>query len=333
MILDVQQDGMKIPKVEYEVYRIEDENKLIKLDLNLCKNNKIDISIPVSINGSIDIYNSSSGYYNDLCYTTTSDFGTDICLDDRRQNFIDNNLTLCEENCVLIDYDYTYKNAKCSCDIKIKLPLVEEIKFDKEKLKNNFIDINNIANLKCLKCYKIVFKKNNIKYNYGFYILCFIYLLYFVCLFLFYYKFYFWYFENVESVFFPPKNDINIEHMDTSSKKDNNLNQIKNSTKVIKIKKRTYIKKDGRIIKFKEVIKDKHSDNDITQIKGDISNNDNKNNSKGKIEILFNKEEKKENQKVKTKEEVLDYTDSELNSLSYEEALKIDKRTFIQYYI
>jgi len=145
MILDVEENGMKIPKVEYEVYKINQENSLIKLNLNVCKNNKIEISIPIEINDNIDIYNSSSGYYNDICYITTSVYGTDISLKDRRKEYIDNNLTLCEENCILIDYDYIYKSAKCSCEVKIELPLIEDIKFDKEKLKNNFVDINNIT--------------------------------------------------------------------------------------------------------------------------------------------------------------------------------------------
>ena len=32
MILDVEENGMKIPKVEYEVYKINQENNLIKLN-------------------------------------------------------------------------------------------------------------------------------------------------------------------------------------------------------------------------------------------------------------------------------------------------------------
>ena len=47
MILDIEEKGMKIPKVEYELYKINQENNLIKLNLNLCKNNKIEISIPI----------------------------------------------------------------------------------------------------------------------------------------------------------------------------------------------------------------------------------------------------------------------------------------------
>ena len=189
-MIEVEQDGMKINKVEYEVFNINNENELIKLNLSLCKDTKIDVSIPAEIDDNIDKYNSSSGYYNDFCYILTSESGTDISLSDRRKEFIDNNLTLCEENCDLIEYDDFYKKAKCSCEIKIDVPLLEDIKFDKEKLKNNFKDINNIANIKFMKCYKVVFTTGNIKSNYGFYILGFIILLFLICLFLFYYKYY-----------------------------------------------------------------------------------------------------------------------------------------------
>ena len=121
MILDVEEEGMKIPKVEYEVFKLNEENNLEKLNLSYCKGENVEVSIPVTINGSIDLYNSSSGYYNDICYLTTSKYNTDICLKDRRQEFIDNNLTLCEENCFLKDYDYINKKAKCSCKIKLNL--------------------------------------------------------------------------------------------------------------------------------------------------------------------------------------------------------------------
>ena len=80
-------------------------------------------------------------------------------------------MTLCEENCQLIDYNYINKKVKCSCDIKMNLPNIEEIKFDKELLKKSFIDINNMINLNVMKCYKKVFIKNNLKYNIGFFIL------------------------------------------------------------------------------------------------------------------------------------------------------------------
>ena len=44
--------------------------------------------MPFEITENIDKYNRSSGYYNDICYTTTSEDGTDITLKDRRTNFM-----------------------------------------------------------------------------------------------------------------------------------------------------------------------------------------------------------------------------------------------------
>ena len=53
---------------------------------------------------------------------------------------------------------------------------------------------------------------------------------------------------------------------------------------MIKIKKRTYVKKDGRIIKLKEEIKNKNSDNNIIEMNGNILNN---NNTKSKMFLWY----------------------------------------------
>ena len=76
--------GMKIPKLEYEVYYPlnNDGNELIKLNLTSCKGTKIEISIIVEINDSLDKYNPKSEYYNDICAKATSESGTDINLKD-----------------------------------------------------------------------------------------------------------------------------------------------------------------------------------------------------------------------------------------------------------
>ena len=140
------EEGMKIPKTEYEIY-YPFNNNLTKLDLISCKDTKIEISISVKINGSIDKYNSSSNYYNDICTKTTSDSGTDISLKDRRNEFFYNNMSLCEENCELIDYNYTNEKVKCSCDVKLKIPVNYDIKFNKKDFFKNFVDIKNIANI------------------------------------------------------------------------------------------------------------------------------------------------------------------------------------------
>jgi len=109
-----------------------------------------------------------------LCSKVTTDSGTDITLTDRKNEFVENNMTLCEEDCDLADYDYDSEKVKCSCKIKIKLPLIDEIKFDKKKLYDSFIDIKNIANFNLMKCYKEVLTKDCIKKNYGLFVFEFI---------------------------------------------------------------------------------------------------------------------------------------------------------------
>ena len=86
--IDVFQEGMKIPKVEYSVFQKINESYFMKLDLTLCRNDKVEISVPIIIAEDIDKLNISSGYYNDICYISTSDNGTDIILKDRKNDLL-----------------------------------------------------------------------------------------------------------------------------------------------------------------------------------------------------------------------------------------------------
>jgi len=161
-----------IPKVEYEVYYPFTINNFTKLNLSICKNIKIEISIPIIINkDEIDKYNKSSGLYNDICYTLTSENGTDKILKDRQNDYKDNNISVCEEDCDFIDYDFNIKKAICSCFTKVKLPLISEIKVDKEKLYSNFKDIKNIGNFQLLKCRYLLFDLHQIFKNSANYII------------------------------------------------------------------------------------------------------------------------------------------------------------------
>ena len=82
--IEVAQDDMKIPKIEYEIFARLNNSNLEKLNKSICSNTDITISLPIILNEEdIDKLNSSSGYFNDICYTTTSENGTDIPLNDR----------------------------------------------------------------------------------------------------------------------------------------------------------------------------------------------------------------------------------------------------------
>ena len=88
-------EGFLIPFVEYKTFNSETKENL---DLDICKDDKIDLYFSVSIDeNNLFKYNSSHEYYNDMCYAYTTDNGTDIIINDRRNEFINNNLSLCEK--------------------------------------------------------------------------------------------------------------------------------------------------------------------------------------------------------------------------------------------
>ena len=99
-----------------------------KLDLKYCKEELIKLNIPVSIDEKNLIkYDPNSGYYTDNCFSYTSENGTDIILSDRRQEFTDKNLSLCENKCNFTGYNEEIKQSSCACIIKNKMELISEI--------------------------------------------------------------------------------------------------------------------------------------------------------------------------------------------------------------
>ena len=133
-ITEVFQEGYKIPKVEYDVYSKLFGTNLIKLNLTVCENSTMIISIPIELVENPDKLNSSSGYYNDICYTTTSEDDTDITLKDRKTDFIEQNKTVCQEDCKFSKYDNEEKKVKCSCKVKESSLSFADMNINKEKL-------------------------------------------------------------------------------------------------------------------------------------------------------------------------------------------------------
>ena len=337
-----EQEGMKIPKMEYEVYYpLNNSKDLTKLDLSLCKDTKVEISISVKISEDLDKYNLSSGYYNDICSKTTSDSGTDIPLKDRRNEFVDNNMALCEENCDLIDYNYIKEKAKCSCDIKVSVPENYDIKFSKNDFFKGFTDIKNILNVGIMKCYKNVLKAKGLKNNYGFFLIATIIIFYFITLLLF-----------IIISFSKLKEEINeIIFALTFNETPIKNNQIFNEP--IIINKRTItqaIKKTNKKEKEEKIIIDTNTN--INKRNKKTNQILNLNNSKEKDSIYFKKFNQNSvnnsgcnisivdyasfedsNNNINLKNEILRKKEFELNSLEYEEAIKLDNRNYWQYYI
>ena len=346
-------EGLNIPKIEYEIYYPLIENKLQKVNLSLCSNIKIDISIPINISlNEIDKYNSSSNLYNNICYTLTTESGTDISLKDRREEFVNNNISVCEEDCFFSEYDERTKKAVCSCFTKINLPLITEIKVDKKKFFNNFIDLNNIANIKVLKCIRFLFKKENVFKNSSNYLSLFLFSIGTCSIFIYCFKTKETISNYLEQIFNENKINNNKVTFITSS---NNIRGCKKKIEKKRVITETKNKKSkynappkskdnkkrqkAKIVKIEQTTKNSEIN---TIINGkSISINKNKNNKK----MVFKNKQKKfeteksdfalkgESPKQKEKELNKNYTDIEMNLLKFEEAIKCDYRTYWEYYL
>jgi len=326
------QEGMKIPKINYVAYSKLNKNHLFKLNLSYCYKSKIDISIPVVLTESKDIHNSSSGYYSDICYPAKSEYGTDITSKDRKKEFIEKNRTVCQENCIFADYNDKIKKAKCICDFEEFQFSLSNMNFNMTKLYNNFMNVKNYININILKCYKKLFTKKGIVYNYGSYSLMLIILMHFIFIIIFFVKHsYNKIQEKIKEIEFAIRNWNSISEEEQKDKKETKNSKINKTQK--KGRKKKSKKKNNPPIKKSGEIKINLNDNKNTnKNKGLKTNNIITQNTNGRSIKKLNTTENKNKivEKIKT---IMAYNDEELNSLKYELALKYDHRTYIEYYI
>ena len=187
--VDIIQEGVKTPKIEYDVYCKLKGNKLEKLNIStVCGDSKISLSIPLELSDDIDKLNTSSGYYNDICYVATSESGTDISLKDRKKEYFEDNKVVCQEDCDFSEYDTNTQKATCSCQVKESSTSFADMTINTTKLYENFADFKNIVNLKILVCSKILFTKSGLVKNIGSYIILVIIIFHIICMIIFYVK-------------------------------------------------------------------------------------------------------------------------------------------------
>ena len=321
--VDYSKEGLLIPVIGYEIYHPLNYSKL---DLNYCNQEKADINIPVTINEEkLYQYDPKSEYYNNECSPSTTDNGTDILLDDRKNEFINNKLSLCENNCTYNGYDIDTKKAICKCGLKSKELNLSEIIDDNNILANEFENQSSSENMNSMKCYKTLFTKEGIITNYGNYILIFMNIIFYI-LGISFYKFGYPLLNDkikklIETKFEVGKSKIN-ENITNGEK------ELKNPIKKKKGKnpKLNQSLKENKILKRNKNTKIKNKNNKNSKL------NINKSYSKIKLKTTKNLKKNGFNKKSK-KGKIQIVNDYELNSLSYNQALIYDKRTFFQYYI
>ena len=324
--LEYFEEGSLIPIVEYEIYY---PYKNEKLNLSICEDIPIDIVIPVSINeNEIYKYNLSSDYYNDECFSYTTEKETDIILTDRKNEYYKNNLALCEDNCTFVKYDNMTKKAICQCKVKSTFKSITDFSFDKDKLFDNIINIKNKMNVYVVKCYNLLFSKEGLINNIGSYILLTIILLNIPLGIIFLFKEYKLLHLLINSI------------IKNKNKNKNNNKYKRRGSQIIKINKKPKLNLKDKKDEMKKELKNNPPKSQSQKI--DIFINDSKTNdfinrkSNNNLELKNDDiliENKNINNKKAFKNKIKKFNDYEINELNYKRALKIDHRTFKEYYI
>jgi len=106
--LDIRLENETSTYVQYEIY---EPNSKILLTLEECTGTNVVIDVPIELNTEMEslydwlsqsgynLFDANDSFYNDICTPYTSNNGTDIILSDRKKEFSDNKLSLCENNC------------------------------------------------------------------------------------------------------------------------------------------------------------------------------------------------------------------------------------------
>ena len=357
--MEVKQDYMKIPKIEYAIYSKLNGTNLVQLNLSICENSnsRISLLIPLEITEDLDKLNSRSDYFNSICYPSTSEDGTDIPLNDRQKEYKEQNKTICQDGCYLSNYDYATKKVNCSCQAKESPLSFADMKINTTELYKNFVDIKNIININILICFNNLFSKDGIIYNVGSFIIIAIIIFHIICIFIFYFKQFKVLKKKIKDISFAIKNFKDKNYLKKEKKKKKGKNKVnitkyqkgnkkqKNSNKSKNILTNDENKDNIRTIQIGDNTK-KMDSNSIIATENPNKNNKRSNkiynnisNQKHKIKKIKDKKDKS-NKRSKSKKEIrkkvmktLDYIDAEKNDFPYDLAINYDKRKYFQFYI
>ena len=331
--IDIFQEGMRIPKIEYDVYcKLYGEN-LSKLNITICKDDEIYLYMPTKNIVNLEQLNKSSDYYNDICSNATSDSGTDIIHKDRQNEYIYK--TVCQDDCDFNHYNETSQKAKCSCKVKESSSSFFYMNIDRKKLINNFKHVYNLANLNLLVCVKKLFSVVGIIKNVGSYIMIFIIVIHIIDLFIFFIIQLKQLNKKIQDIIYAVKNYKLIKANNKNKDEEPKKKEIKSKHIGKKINKKGKRKK-----KMNKFIKNKNSayiDINNHNIINNIRKNNNFNKKRYKkfsTNILTEDNSKSENKAIiKKVNNTMQYINDEINILPYNLSLQYDTRTFCEYYI
>ena len=310
-----------IPVILYELF---DPTTKKKLNLTICDNISINLNVPTyEINEStIYKYDPKSIYYSDEC-DGASEIDYDIILNDRKKEYINNHLSICENNCVFIEYDNDNQKSFCVCDIKKELI--------------SFVDLNNKTDLfftefqmsessskNSMKCFNTLFSKDGISNNIAFYIYTISLLIVLICCFLFY--------------------RIGNKSLTKHINRILEIKEKKTEEEILKIGKIARLSKKYKLKELENMMRLKTPKNfkfDFNEIiaKYNINSHDNYSNDQKSLNklniynIKINEVDEQSNNTNVLETEETNHSDYELNFLNFNDAIGVDLRNFQQIYL
>ena len=252
----------------------------------------------------------------------------------------------------MCEYESDSKSANCECGIKNKEFVISELINQTDILSHNFTSKEKSSNMITMKCYYTLFTKDGLSKNIGSYILLII-ILSFIVLGILFYKCGHPLLEEMIKEIIKKKEKkeekekeknkkYNIQRKETSGEKglkrsDTVKSYSKKNTLRKKPKEKDEIKNPTKKKKKNSNKKEKKSKRNVKlNIKDIVSNKLNNNhNTNSLIQLEFQNIIKISppdyNQIIEPKS-LSEFYDYDLNTMSYADALKYDKRTFCNYY-
>ena len=358
--LDIINSAINATYVQYEIFNPRNYSKV---NVDICKNISIKISVPVILDESklalissleesgYDIFDINDEFYNDICATYTAQNGADMALSSRKTRIYDSikDVYLCQEGCEFESFDTQTSKANCICQIQETETVTDitKISFDKNEFFDSFYSTLFNSNFRVLKCIKLLFSIKGVKTNAGFYMMTGLMICHIA-------------FTIVHILTGQMKliniiNEILKNKGIESDKNNNNIEEKGDSkdmeknkeVKKIKVgKRKKYKKHSSKRLKKKnletkmeepqappkkrgshvssEGLNIYNTDNLVVETNDELKNKT----EDGKEKTIIEKQE----QEKKILEEHKDLTNEELNDLDYEIAIVVDKRTYLQFY-
>ena len=332
----------------------KDEEIVIKQNIISQLNNSdssVDIESAIYLTRqNIDIFNLSNEFYTDICYRFESPNGKDVPYQDRIHYYYPN-LTLCELGCVSQGVNFTTMESICQC--KINEVMNNELISGNALIKNaigEVADLLSSSNLLVITCFKGVFSSETITKSVGGFIIIGIFILEIILVIIFLakdIKFIRRYLYNLTQYYLVYSSDKNVNNVGdkiTSLITTNEKNykaSLKNPPKKIKKSKLKeniliYSNNTNKIEDYSKTLKVLKNDSDKSLMPRNrhkkttraiiLSNNDSLEMKKRRNSALLKAKANCGNIDLE------EYLKPELDDMDYEDAIKLDKRNFFEYF-